>query len=100
MESRTLTLTKCDHIRGNNMAELSSAFSKVCEPFKFSDLNNNQKQAIDSLVRGKKDVFLPLPTGFGKSVIYQSLPMVFDEYPGLQGHIVIVISPLLSSMED
>lgn len=45
-------------------------------------------------------MFVSLPTGFGKSVIYQSLPMVFDEYSGQQGHIVIVISPLLSLMED
>ena len=44
----------------------------------------------------KKDVFVSLPTGFGKSVIFQALPMVFDG----SDHIVIVVSPLLSLIKD
>ena len=60
------------------MADLSSSFSKVCEQFKFSELNKHKKEAIISAVLKKKDVFDSLPTGFGKSVIFQALPMVFD----------------------
>ena len=77
------------------MADLSSSFSKVCEQFEFSELNKHQKEAIISAVLKKKDVFVSLPTGFGKSVIFQALPMVFDDFTGESGHIVIVVSPLL-----
>ena len=72
----------------------------MCEQFKFSELNKHQKEAIVSAVLKKKDVFVSLPTGFGKSVIFQALPMVFDGFTGKSGHIVIVVSPLLSLIKD
>ena len=78
------------------MADLSPSFSKVCEQFKFE----NQKEAIISAVLKKKDVFVSLPTSFGKSVICQALPIVFDGFTGESGHIVIVVSPLLSLIKD
>ena len=81
------------------MADLSPSFSKVCEQFKFSELNKHKK-AIISVVLKKKDVFVSLPTGFGKSVIFQALPMVFDGFTGESHHIVIVVSPLLSLIKD
>ena len=40
-------------------------------------LNAHQKQAVRAFVNGK-DVFISLPTGFGKSVCFQSLPFVLD----------------------
>lgn len=43
---------------------------------------------------------MSLPTGFGKSVIFQALPLVFDEYTGQADHVVIVVSPLLSLIQD
>ena len=43
----------------------------------------------------KKDVFVNLPTGFGKSLIYETLPLMFDYKTELPGHTVIVISPLV-----
>uniref|UniRef100_A0A1X7VJQ2 Helicase ATP-binding domain-containing protein n=1 Tax=Amphimedon queenslandica TaxID=400682 RepID=A0A1X7VJQ2_AMPQE len=46
------------------------------------------------------DVFLSLPTGYGKSMIYAMLPMAFDLYKEQQGSIVICISPLISLMID
>ena len=39
-------------------------------------------------------------TGFSKSVIFQAPPIVFDLYTGKSGHIVIVVSPLLSLIKD
>jgi len=84
------------------MADLiQCAFSKVCSIFKINDLNTHQKEAIMQLVLEERDVFISLPTGFGKSIIFQALPLVFDECkPQSTGHIVIVISPLLSLIED
>ena len=66
-----------------------------------SELNKHKKEAIISAVLKKKDVFVSLPTGFGKkSVIFQALPMVFDGFNGESGHIAIVVSPLLSLIKD
>ena len=48
----------------------------------------------------KKDVFLWLPTGFGKSLCYKVLPLVFDDKLGKNTSVVIVVSPLISLMLD
>lgn len=46
-------------------------------------LKEKQIEAIDSFVKGK-DVFVSLPTGYGKSIIYVSLRLVFDIVKGRQ----------------
>ena len=53
-----------------------------------------------SFVKKKIDVFVNLPTGFGKLLIYQALPLVFDVTRNSTGHIVVVISPLVNLMKD
>ena len=53
------------------------AFSKVGEVFAIEKLNKHQEDSIKYVVEKKKDVFVNLPTGFGKSLIYQTLPIVF-----------------------
>ena len=55
------------------------------------DLKNEQGEAIRAFVSGK-DVFVALPTGFGKSFCYTLLPLVFDELHGRERSIVIAIS--------
>ena len=46
-----------------------------------------------------KDVFVCLPTGFGKSLCYQVLPFMFDHRAGLLGrNVVVVVSPLKALM--
>ena len=48
-----------------------------------------------------EDVFLIQPTGSGKSLIYQSAPMVFDIVKRTTfKSIAVVISPLTSLMQD
>ena len=37
---------------------------------------------------------------FEKSVIFQALSVVFDGFTGESGHIVIIVSPLLSLIKD
>lgn len=41
------------------------------------DLKEKQLEAILEFLLGK-DVFVSLPTGYGKSLIYEILPLVFD----------------------
>ena len=81
------------------MADISKAFDRVCEKFGITELNKYQKEAILQIVQRKTDVFINLPTGFGKSLIYQALPLVCDTVRRTTGH-VVVVSPLVNLMKD
>ena len=82
------------------MANINEAFRVVCDFFNITELNFDQKVAITKFVVDKKDVFVNLPTGFGKSLIFQSLPIVLDALTNKPGHIVLVLSPLLTLIDD
>ena len=59
-----------------------------------------QLKAIHHLVKGK-DTLCLLPTGGGKSLIYQLLPTVFKTLNNvIKNPIVIIVSPLISLMMD
>ena len=69
-------------------------------------LKEEQSSAIRSVYEGR-DVFVCLPTGFGKSLCYQALPFVMDHQNFVTGKdvagkssAVLVISPLIALMED
>ena len=47
-----------------------------------------------------KDVFVWLPTGFGKSLCYELLPFLFDVKRDRADSVVVVVSPLVSLMID
>jgi len=81
------------------MADLSAVFDHVCEMFGIRELNAYQREAIVQFVQKKTDVFVNLPTGYGKSLIYQALPFVYDSILEA-GHIVVVVSPLVNLMKD
>ncbi len=38
-------------------------------------------------------MFVWLPTGFGKSIIYESLPFVFDRPKNVSNSVVLVVLP-------
>ena len=62
-------------------------------------LKPEQKLAIQEVCL-RNDVLVVLPTGFGKSVIYSMIPICFDVASQQEGHIILVISPLIALMED
>jgi superfamily II DNA helicase RecQ len=64
--------------------------------FNITELNKYQKLAIRKFVLEDKEVFVNLPTGSGKSLIYQGLPVIFDTITRTSGHIVAVLSPRLN----
>ena len=77
------------------------ALGKVCEVFRFEKLNRHQIDALNYVVKEKKDVFVNLPTGFGKSVIFQALPVLYASLEAnRENNTVIVVCPLVSLMKD
>ena len=82
------------------MADIEVGLVDVCEKFGIKALNDYQREAITQFVYKKTDLFINLPTGYGKSLVYQALPLVFDTVHRTVGHIVVIVSPLVSLMED
>ena len=67
------------------------AFEAVKAQFALTDLLPEQQEAIKAFFRGK-NVLVNLPTGFGKSLIFQSLPIAVDIVCGKpRGSSVIVV---------
>ena len=61
------------------------------------------KEKLDEAVRtvlSGRDTFVSLPTGYGKSIIYAALPLIFDRLLDRKGSIVVCVSPLTSLMID
>ena len=72
---------------------------KCIKEMGYCRLKPEQKEAIMYYLQGN-DVFIVLPTGFGKSLCYGCLPLVYDTLGGKEGSIVVVISPLIALMKD
>ena len=64
-------------------------------------LKLEQKDAIKEIL-SDRDVLCVLPTGYGKSIIYTLLPICMDLFRKIEPgqSIVVIISPLISLMED
>lgn len=63
-----------------------------------NSLKKEQAEALETFLDGK-DVIALLPTGFGKSLIYQLAPLVSKKL-GRQKPVVVVVSPLTALIED
>ena len=67
----------------------------------YEKLKPKQVRAVEAFVGARKDVFVSLPTGYGKSLCFGLLPRVFDNIRGVKERsITIVISPLVSLIQD
>ena len=78
------------------------AISWATSELGYSALRSNQELVVRHFLRGN-DVFVSLPTGSGKSSCYCLLPRAFDflwQRTALRESIVIVVSPLISLMQD
>ena len=69
--------------------------------FHVDNFYEDQATALRSFFR-QQNIYFSAPTGYGKSIIYQALPIVADHYYNrLVGtSIIIVISPLKALMLD
>ena len=79
---------------------ISSSVDTATRILGYCSLKDKQKEAIVAFLSGK-DVFVALPTGYGKSLSYGCLPGAFDILRKTEKKsIAIVISPLISLMND
>ncbi|KAK3743479.1 hypothetical protein QZH41_013092 [Actinostola sp. cb2023] len=57
---------------------LDDCYRNISQVFRIKEFNSHQKKAIDAIILEKKDVFVNLPTGSGKSLVFQAMPLMFD----------------------
>ncbi len=92
-----MALTKYTHSFPND--RWNDALASVCSVFTIKDLYSEQKEALENFLAGKH-VYVNLPTAFGKSLIYQAIPVMDDSLKLRTEHsgIIVVILPLKSLM--
>ena len=61
--------------------EREHVLAEVVQAMGLQALKPKQKEAVVVFLAGR-DVFVALPTGYGKSIIYDVLPRVFDRLKG------------------
>ena len=67
--------------------------------FGVEDVKKEQVESLYNFINGK-DVFVNLPTGFGKSFIYQMSPFVIEQLGIRSCPIIVVASPLVALMQE
>ena len=79
---------------------LQQALVYVAQKLRLERLNEKQAEAVTAFIGGK-DVFVSLPTGYGKLVCFQSVPFVLDNIGGgTDKCIAIVVEPTAAVMRD
>ena len=63
------------------------------------ELKNHQRDSIEAILE-ERDVFVTLPTGYGKSMIFHLLPKCARYLRQSKSPLVIVMAPFLSLMEE
>jgi len=76
----------------------NAAIKKVCEAFGIEKFHEEQHKAIENFFDGK-NVFVSLSTGYGKSIIFQSIPVIASHL-WKKPCIIFIVSPLKALMQD
>ena len=82
------------------MVSFKSYIREAAASLGYPALKPEQEEAITQFLMGR-DVFVALPTGYGKSLCYCCLRRVFDLVRSIEEQsIVMVVSPLTALMKD
>ena len=79
--------------------DAKEAIETAAKTLGYNGVKPEQERVMSSFLRGA-DVFVALPTGYGKSLCYAALPCAFDCVRSVQGSIALIVSPLLALMKD
>ena len=84
-----------------DQAAFSVAISTACMFLNVKEFYSEQEEALRNFFQGK-DLFFSAHTGYGKSLIFQAIPIIADvlEDQLVGTSTVLVISPLISLMKD
>ena len=78
---------------------LSVVIRQVASRLGYANVKSKQIEAISGFCRGE-DVFVSLPTGYGKTRIFAILPALFNAIRKSATSIVVVVSPLAALMAE
>ena len=79
---------------------VKSVISRCIQKLGYTQLKPEQLKVILEFLNGR-DVFAVLPTGYGKTLCFACLPLVFEELAGkTTPFIILVITPLNAIMKD
>lgn len=86
----------------SKMADFERVLKEVLISLKLEDLElkPEQKAALSTVAQQKIDCLCILPTGFGKSLIFQLVPFVVDHLDKVNNSCVLVVSPLNAIISD
>ena len=79
--------------------EVLSAIDFAATRLGYPSVRAEQRVVLKAFLKGR-DVFVSLPTGFGKSLCYAVLPGAFNMLRGVPESIAVVVSPLIALMRD
>ena len=77
---------------------MQNIYTLACEKFKIDKFNDFQSKSMDNLLL-KKDVFLSVRTGGGKSLVYQAYQYICQRRENEHCQ-VLIVTPLLSIMKE
>ena len=85
----------------NNMPRFDEGVRHVCTFFNVPSLLQDQLKALKAFLSGR-DVYFSAPTGFGKSLVFQALPLMYDVMKDnlVGSSFVLVLSPLTALIEE
>ncbi len=75
------------------------AVTEAAKSLGYSSVKFQQQKALCAFLGGN-DVFVSLPTGYGKSLCYGCLPRAFEILCNKSNCIAIIVSPLVAIMQD
>ena len=64
------------------------------------ETSSEQNKALYEIIVNKRDTFVILPTGSGKSITFQLIPKLYDIIQGKDDGIVVLVCPLVSLLKS
>ena len=82
--------------------KFDDALKLVCALYSVEEIKPDQKLALTAYFKERKNVYYSAPTGHGKSLVFQTIPMIYDHMidTAFGCSILLAICPLTSLMQD